>query len=253
MAAVFRPTLLASTAGGFLRPAGARMPVIGGVQELASLTGNRNWAARRGSVCSAPRRCLQAAREAETPGFEQPQRSGFWGPVTPVIRRIPCTAASHLTRAATAAVPLPRTDGPRVQPIATRPSGSGGPWVPDRRGAAYQRGARAAATRGLGFLPAALLTPTAAWPGAQLGSVEAFTGVCLTVPGWCVWVASWSWSRRIPGRGSPLPPLPGSMRTHPGGCRRWAVRARPGKRRWGGCMSCWCASRGGRSPGVARA
>src|SRR5260370_650461 len=85
---------------------------------------------------------LQAAREAETAGFEQPQRSGFWVPVTPVIRRIPCTAASHLTRAATAAVPLPRADGPRVQPIATRPSGSGGPWVPDRRGAAYQRGAR---------------------------------------------------------------------------------------------------------------
>ena len=208
----------------------------------------------------AEARCVaHLAGACKRPVRRKPRRSGSRNeagsgpPVTPAIRRIPCTAASHLTRAATAAVPLPRTGGPRVQPIATRPCRSGAPWVPDRRGAAYQRGARGGGnprsrilTCGTADAHGGLARGPARWRGGFHRSAS-------TAPGWCAWVASWSWSRRIRGRGSPVPPLPGSMRTHPGGCRRWAVQARPGKPRWGGCMSCWCASRGGRSPGVARA
>lgn len=91
------------------------MHVIGGVQEMAGRTGNRNGAlaevhcvARLTGVCKRPVR--------RNPGVRAAATSGVLGPVTPVFRRIPCTAASHLTRAATVAVPvrLPRAGGPSV-------------------------------------------------------------------------------------------------------------------------------------------
>ena len=52
--------------------------------------------------------------------------------------------------------------------------------------------------------------------------------------GW-IRIASWPWSRRIPGWSSPRPRLPGLTRNQPDGCRR--LPARPGAAGGGGTVA----------------
>jgi len=62
-------------------------------------------------------------------------------------------------------------------------------------------------------------------------------------PGWSIWVASWSWSRRIRRRAGPVTSLPGLILSRLSGWGSLLVPGRGGRRRWRGCMGCWCGLR----------